>query len=58
MFGYNVSLVRDWEVFRMRREGMGGSTMFTDRLEKVTYLIDKVVDGLARLNNEEGLGGL
>ena len=28
---------------------------FTGRLEKVTQLIDKVVDGLDRLNEEEGV---
>ena len=38
-----------------RREGLAGSTMFTIKLEKVTCLIDKVVDGLARLNEEEGV---
>ena len=56
MVGYNVSSVRDWEVFkRKRREGLVGSTRFTSRLEKVTRLIDKVVVGLARQNEEEGV---
>ena len=35
-------------------EGHAGSTLFTSRLEKMTQLIDTVVDGLARLNEEEG----
>ena len=39
----------------MKREGQVGSTLFTSRLEKVTQLIDKAIDGLARLNDEEGV---
>ena len=38
-----------------RREGHVGRTLFTGRLEKVTQLIDKAIDGLTRLNDEEGL---
>ena len=54
MLGYNASSIRDWEVFKIkRREGQTGN--ITGRLEKVTQLIDKVVDGLARLNDEEGV---
>ena len=45
MVGYSVSSVRDWEVFRIKRsEGQTGS--ITGRLEKVTQLIDKAIDGL------------
>ena len=37
MLGYNVSSVRDWEVFKMKgSEGWTCSSMFTGRLEKVT----------------------
>ena len=58
MLGHKVRLVRDWEVFSMkRREGQAGSNRFTGRLTKVTQLIDKVVDGLGKLNAEEGIGG-
>ena len=53
MLGYNISLVRDWEVFRMKRERQTGSTLFTSRLEKVTQVIDKAIDGLTRLNDKE-----
>ena len=52
--GYNVSSVRDWDVFRMKRSE-GQSSSITGRLEKVTQLINKVVDGLERLNKEEGV---
>ena len=56
MLGYNVSSVRLWDVFKIdRREGQVGSTLFTRRLEKVTQLIDKAINGLARLNDEEGV---
>ena len=34
---------------------MVGSIRFMGKLEKVTRLIDKVVEGLARLNEEEGI---
>ena len=54
MLGYNVSSVRDWEVFKMkRREGQTSGNMFTGSLEKVTQLIDRVVDCLDRLNEKE-----
>ena len=54
MLGYNVSSVREWDVFKMKRsEGQFGS--ISCRLEKVTQLINKVVDGLDRLNKEEGV---
>ena len=54
MLEHNVNSVRDWEVLSMkRREGQTSSIMFTRRLGKVTQLIDKVVDGLDRLNEEE-----
>ena len=36
-----------------RREGHAGRSRFTGRLAKVTQLIDKVVDGLGKLNREE-----
>ena len=39
----------------MKREGQASSTLFTGMLEKVTQPIDKAIDGLARLNDEEGL---
>ena len=45
--------VRYWEVFKMnRRVGRTSSSMFIGNLERVTQLIDKVVDGLKRLNKE------
>ena len=37
-----------------RREGQASSILFTSRLEKMTQLIDKAIDGLARLNDKEG----
>ena len=36
-----------------RQEGQALSCKLTGRLEKVTKLIDKVVDGLGKLNAEE-----
>ena len=52
MLGYKI--VHDWEVFSMKsREGQVVSFRFTGRLEKVTQLIDKVVDRLGKLNAEE-----
>ena len=55
MLEYNVSLVIEWEVFRMKkREGKTGSIMFTGMLAKVIPMIAKGVDGLDRLNEEEG----
>ena len=54
MLGYNVSLVREWDVFKMKRsEGQFGS--ISCKLENVTQLINKVVDGLDRFNKEEGV---
>ena len=54
ILGYNIRLVHDWEIFSMkRREGQVVSCRFTRRLEKVTQLIDKVVDGLGKLNAEK-----
>ena len=38
-----------------RSKGRTSSNMSTSRLENVTQLIDKVVDGLDRLNEEEGV---
>ena len=38
-----------------RREGQVGSTLFTGWLEKVTQLIDKPINGLTRLNDEQGV---
>ena len=39
MLEYNVSSIRDYEVFRMKRsEGKTGSRMFTGRLEKVCHV--------------------
>ena len=56
MLGHKVRLVRDWDVFNMkRREGQAGSIRFTGRLAKLTQLIDKVVDGLDKLKAEEGI---
>ena len=54
MLGYNVSLVREWDVFKMKRSESQFSSI-SCRLEKVTQLINKVVDGLDRLNKEEGV---
>ena len=54
MSGYNVSSVKEWNVFKMKRsESQFGS--LSCRLEKMTQLINKVVDGLDRLNKEEGV---
>ena len=45
MLGYKIRSVHDWEVFSMKsREGQVVSYRFTGRLEKVSQLIDKVVD--------------
>ena len=53
MLDYKVRSVRDWEVFNMkRREGQVGSSRFTGQLATVTQLIDKVIDGLGKLNAE------
>ena len=38
-----------------RREGQVVTCRFTRRLEKVTQLIEKVVDGLGKLNAEEAV---
>ena len=38
-----------------RQEGQALSCKLTGRLEKVTKLIDKVVDGLGKLNAEEAV---
>ena len=54
MLGYNVSSVPDWEGFRMKRSG-GQTGSITSRLEKVTQLINKAIDGLERLNDEYGV---
>ena len=48
ILGYNIRFLN-----MKRREGQTISCRLTGRLEKVTQLIDKVVDGLGKLNAEE-----